>query len=790
MPKNQILAVFILLLCFQSAIQAQQLKQSIRGRVIDKVSKYPLPRANISLINGIDLKGTISDEQGFFVLKDVPVGRQNLKITYLGYEDVVFENLTISSAKELVLTIELEEKIYHSGEVVIRAPERKDKTNNKMATVSARKFTVEESNKYPSAYGDISRMVVNYSGVQASSNQRNDIIIRGNNPSGLLWRIEGVDIPNPNHFSEVGTSGGVFTMVNNNVLSNSDFFTSVFPADYGNALSGVFDLKMKNGNSGQREYTFQSGFNGLEIGMEGPLSFSSENMTNSSYLAHYRLSTVEIIEALGVNFAGYVPRFQDLSVKIDIPNPRIGKFSFFAIGGTSYIDVLEKGKEQEDWTYVNAGENVYITANMGVAGLSYRYSLSDKIFLETTVAVSGTINKMDRDSFHIEDDGIYRIYDERFQEIRYTFRNCLVTKINTRNNISTGIALKYFQIHFKDRRYEDAGQYIIPVIQSQGEFALLNGFTQWQYKFMPEWSMSTGLHFQYFTYNSTYSIEPRFGLRWRITSNQSINTGIGMHSQLQPLYLYEIETRLTSGETVKTNKNLDFSKAVHYVLGYDLLINKYLKINIETYYHYLYNIPVKEGIPAYSLINAGADYISPKEDSLVNKGKGENYGIEFTLEKYFNKHYYILYTTSLFNSKYIGYDNIERNTAFAANYIMNLLGGYEFKVGKNHLMGFDIKTTWSGGRRYVPVDMERSDTYLVYNWDDAYKKRRKDYFTINAAIHFTLNRPKFSLQFLADFQNLTNHQNIFIARYDPTSHTIQNEYQLGFLPSGKIKVEF
>ena len=272
-------------------------------------------------------------------------------------------------------------------------------------------------------------MVVNFPGVQASSNQRNDIIIRGNNPMGLLWRLEGVDIPNPNHFSESGASGGVFTIINNNVLANSDFFTGAFPADYGNALSGVFDVKMRTGNNYQREFTFQSGFSGMEIGLEGPFRVKKE-ISNSSYLLNYRISTVEFIDKIGLNVSGYVPKFQDISFKINIPNENKSKISIFGIGGLSSINVLDKEKEQEEWTYENAGENVYITANMGVAGICYTKYFSPSTRIENTIAISGKLNKAKSDSFHISGNNIFPIAEEFFNEIIYTFQNRYFKKIN------------------------------------------------------------------------------------------------------------------------------------------------------------------------------------------------------------------------------------------------------------------------------------------------------------------------------------------------------------------------
>jgi len=277
--------LFILSISFSNSFAQNNYTQTIRGTVIDKSSQSPLIGASIILMNSDPLIGTITDIDGKFRLENIPVGRQGITISYLGYNTIALPGLNLTSGKELVLTIELEENITSLSKVVITAEQRKDIAINEMATVSARSFTVEETERYAGSLGDPSRMVSNFAGVSMTNDSRNDIIIRGNSPSGLLWRLDGIEIPNPNHFGAFGTTGGPVSMLNNNLLTNSDFITSAFPAEYGNAMSGVFDLKMRHGNNEKREYVGQIGFNGFELGAEGPFKKGSR----ASYLANYRL---------------------------------------------------------------------------------------------------------------------------------------------------------------------------------------------------------------------------------------------------------------------------------------------------------------------------------------------------------------------------------------------------------------------------------------------------------------------------------------------------------------------
>lgn len=280
------------------------------------------------------------------------------------------------------------------------------------------------------------------------------------------------------------------------------------------------------------------------------------------------------------------------------------------------------------------------------------------------------------------------------------------------------------------------------------------------------------------------------GFAWQKSEKSLITIGGGLHSQLQPRFLYDYETILNDGSRIKTNRNLDFTKSIHSVIGYNYSINKDVRCKVEAYYQYMYSVPVKENLPYYSILNAGANYNIDKEDSLVNNGTGKNYGLEFTLEHFFITNYYYLVTLSLYESKYKGYNKIEKNTAFNGNYVLNLLGGYEFKI-KNNLFNINLSTVWGGGRRYIPMLINKEPKYsFKLDWDNAYSQKYNDYFALNTSIGFTLNRPKFNIEWSMNFQNITNHKNVFIQKFDPTSGEIITEYQLGFLPIGKIKIEF
>lgn len=323
---------FMLWIClsvFSLALKAQIPTQTVRGIIVDKISQSPLPGVVVVLVNSNPLIGTSTDEEGRFKLTQVPVGKQTLKVSFIGYKENVMQNLSVNAGKELVLNVSLEEDIKSMSEVVVTAKVEKNKPLNDMSMVSTRAFSVEETQKFAAAVNDPARMATSFAGVVNGSDGGNMISIRGNSPNGLLWRMEGVEIPNPNHFSNVGTSGGGIAIISSQLLSNSDFSTGAFASEYGNALSGVFDLKLRKGNNQKREYTFQAGVLGVDVSTEGPFKKGYDG----SYLVNYRYSTLGLLSKMGVPIGDATTTFQDLSFNVSLPTKKLGTFGVFGFGG-------------------------------------------------------------------------------------------------------------------------------------------------------------------------------------------------------------------------------------------------------------------------------------------------------------------------------------------------------------------------------------------------------------------------------------------------------------------------
>jgi hypothetical protein len=770
-----------------------ELTQTLRGTVRDEVTGAGLIGATVVIKGTEPLMGTITGNKGEFHFKNVPLGRQTLKVSYIGYYDAIVSNILLSSGKEVVLNIKLEEKAYEVDEITIRPEKKKEGSLNEMAVVSARTFSVEETERFAGSLGDPARMVANYAGVMTQNDSRNDIIIRGNSPSGVLWRLEGIEISNPNHFGAQGTTGGPVSMVNNNLLADSDFLTGAFPAEYGNALAGAFDLNLRSGNNQNTEFTGQVGFNGFEGGIEGPLNVRQEG-PDPSYLINYRYSTLELMHELGFSTGTgtAVPEYQDLTFLLDVPGSRAGRFKLFGLMGKSFIALGHNAADTADNSYSARGTTTDFGSELFVTGLSHTFFFSTKAKLKTTLSYqqSSAITKID--SLEIPDVYVPFLRSKQ-EEDRYSVNTKYTYKFNARNNLNIGFVTDYYHLNYADSIQDnDLGRFRI-MADNAGGLSLYRTYAQFQHRFPDRTLAYAGMHFQFSDFNNELSAEPRLGLRIPAGNRGKLNLGFGMHSQLQPKSVYFTETFLEEeNRYILSNDDLGFTKSNHFVLGYDHLFTKNFRVKIESYYQYLYNVPVKESFPEFSMLNAGDQFGIPRIDSLSNEGTGRNYGVEFTLEKFLDKGYYFLFTASLFESEYRGYDKIWRNTAFNGNYVFNLLGGYEFRIGEKNMFTIDLKSVLAGGKRVLPIDIEESvyENTTVYDWENIYADKYDPYFRTDLRIGYKRNGKKVTQEWAVDLQNLTNYQSIFMEGFDQEDQRVYEVYQQGFVPMFLYRIQF
>lgn len=759
--------LFVLFIIAQSFfVFSQEITQKIRGKVFDSETHIGLPGASIIVIGSSPIIGTTTDSDGNFVLDKVPVGRISIQISYIGYENYYVSDILVSSGKEIVLNIPLIESFISLSEIVIKPDFEKDKAINKMATLSAKTFSVEDASRYAGGMDDPSRLVSSFAGVAPSTVDNNEIVIRGNSAKGILWRVEGVEIPAPNHLAGLFSGGGVSTMFNSNMLSNSDFFTGAFPAEYGNALSGVFDINLRTGNNSKREHTIQVGSYGIDLGTEGPFVKGK----NASYLLNYRYSTYGLLQDLLPQVTG-LPSYSDLSFKLNFPTKKAGIFSLWSINGMGNIQYLNE-KDTSKWETNYDSYDYDIHYNLTASGVNHRKIIGENSYLFSSISFSAT-EYINNNTYFQPDLKEIPVSDQNEIDYKYCFSSFLNHKFSNRHTNRTGLIINRIQYKYDveantNVANNDTADFFV---KSRGFAYYYQFYSQSTFKLTEKIDINAGLHFMLLNTNNKVSIEPRIGINWKLSENHKLSFAYGKHSKIEPLRIYLMEVKTDSGfETL--NKELEVTKAHHFVLSYDWKISQNAHLRLEPYYQKLFDVPV---IPdsSFSMINYNNEmYFSSQ---LINKGTGANVGIDITLDRFMKNDYYYMLTTSLFNSKYVGGDGVERNTKYNQNLVLNILGGKEWQTKKNNTFSLNGKFTILGGRRYAPIDMERSisSQFVIYDNSRIFEEQVPTNYYIDISMNYTINKLKLSHSIILQVKNLLMQKEFLGHAYNFRSNSIE-----------------
>ncbi|MDC1385644.1 TonB-dependent receptor [Crocinitomicaceae bacterium] len=771
-----------------------QLTQTIRGNVIDRYSEQFIPGARVYVFGEGDSLKQIADLDGVFRFENVKVGRYTVIASMSGYEELVLTNLELISTKEMVLELKITEKVQNVNEVTVKAKEEGE-TVNKLATVSARSFSVEESQRYAGSFNDVARMAQNFAGVQGADDSRNDIVIRGNSPTGVLFRMEGMDIPNPNHFARFGTTGGPVSMLNNNILANSDFFTGAFPAEYGNALAGVFDLKIRNGNNEKFEFMGQIGFNGLEGMAEGPISKEK----GSSFLVNYRYSTLELFTLIGLDFGtSATPKYQDGTFKLRFPDKK-GVTQVFGLGGTSKVNIITPPDSDANEIFGFTGTDIRFKTSTGMLGITRKQRINSNSFFEVMAGVQAAYNLTQFDTLGAGGGNPFTTFMANSTIGKQTTSFNYQNKISSRHLIKTGVTNDIYFLDLKDSTFINDSVGFNSNRDFDGATALVRPHFQHRFRITEDLTLVSGVYAQFLTLGNQLAIEPRVGLNYSLKKRQRISVGYGMHSQMAPIELYYEQVQLTDGSYITPKKDIGFTRSQHLIAGYQKRFKYGIQLKTEIYGQYLTNVPVESQSSSYSLLNFGASFNTGTPDYLVNEGKGYNYGVELTLEKFLDKGFYFLVTGSLFESKYQGSDKVWRNTAFNSNHTLNVLGGYEIRFNAKKpdakyksALSFDLKFVWNGGGRYTPVLIDESIAAgkEVLDFNNTFASGYADYLKGNARTAFKLIGKKTTQEWVIDIQNFTDRDNIFYQEFDVKTGGLRTTFQNGLLWVFQYRITF
>lgn len=782
--KLKTLTILIFLTGFSSLkeLSAQDLTQVVHGTVLDEDTKIPLIGATVIVLNTDPVLGASADIDGRFEIPNVPIGRQSFLIQFIGYEPKTISELDIGSGKEVVIDVELLESTTELKEVIVKAEKDPSSPTNEMSVVSTRSFSLEQSERFAASMNDPGRMALSFAGVNLTDDITNEISIRGNSPNGLLWRVEGVEIPVPNHFNIEGIYAGNVSILSNNLLGTSDFSTGAFAAEYGNALSGVYDLSLRTGNERKREYTIQVGFMGVEASAEGPFVKGKR----STYLFNYRYSTLGLFKAAGSDLGGDLfTSFQDLNLKLNFPTRKAGTFSVFLVGGLSSAG-YEPERDSTKWSDSGWDQNRVdedYQNHFVATGIGHRFIINERNYVHTTLAYTGSGNNLTH-SYLTDSLTLLKYWNYRVNNSAIRLSTQVNTKLNAKHHLRYGF--NYNRLIFSLIDSWPTGWEKEFTAVGAGNFYQF--YVQHKFRITSDLTLLSGLHTSYFDVNRKFAVEPRFAIDWKFAPRHKLSFGAGMHSRQESLAFYFIQEEGTPGYI---NRHLDNSRAVHLVLGYDYNFFQDFSLHTEVYYQYLYGVPVRRKSNSFSVLNNNQSYF---KKSLVNDGIGMNYGLELTLEKAFSKNYYFLVTGSFYNSRYQGSDNIWRNTRYNGNYITSVTAGKDFRIGKKgkHLVGINAKFFYAGGRRITPIDLDASVLAgeEVRDESQRFEGRVGDYLRLDVRLRFKHNLKKVAWEVSLDIQNVTNRLNEINRRYDPVSQNIKKRYQQGLIPVLRFRVEF
>ena len=781
-------------------LAAQTPMQTLRGAVTDAANARPLPGATVVLLETEAKTGSTTSESGSYRFEKLPVGRYRMQVSYVGYETVIIAEVLVEAGRETVQDVQLQERGESLQEVVVKAQSR---SGSDIHPVSVYTMTVEEQFRFPATFYDPARLAMSCPGVAGNNDGTNVISVRGNSPNAVKWRLEGVEIVNPNHTANAGTfsdrptaAGGGVNILSAQLLGTSNFLTGAFPAEYGNSLGGIFGMRLRPGNNQKHEFTAQAGFLGIDLAAEGPLSVGSRQSVvgspaRASYLLNYRYSFTGLLTAMGADFGDEETAFQDLSFHFSLPSAKAGHFSVFGLGGKSST-VFNAPADSAELTEDKQRFNIDFQSKMGALGLTHVLPLGKKSVWRSVVAVSALEHRRTADLV-ANPPGKARVEDDDFTERKIAFSTVFSHKFNVRHRLKAGVQASQEFTDFQSDFQFKTGRFFL---FGQVDGWLLQPYLDWEVRLSPKLELTAGLHFSHFTYSpKNTAAEPRLALSFFPDNGKRLSLAYSLNSQTQQAQIY------VSPQLPK--HGLGFTKSHHVVAGYRQELGKSLIFNVETYFQSLFDVPVLDAesstFSALNLTDFSLSYLAgvfdQNQNLLTNDGNGRNYGLDISLQKFILDRYYFLLAGSLYRSEYAAGDGVWRSTRFDGGHVLNLTGGREFvktKTGKVVTKGVNARIAWLGGFRDTPIDEAASEAlgFTVYREAEAFTLKQDDYFRIDLRLYVKWNKTGRNSTLSIDIQNVTSRKNAQYNFYDSVQGKVVTKQQLGLIPILSWRVEF
>ena len=777
--------------------------ETLRGTVKDAITGEPLTGATVKIVE-LSGVGAVADIDGNYLISVSQGGRYTIEANYIGYEPSVMKEILISGAKEVVLDITLRENNTELTEVVVRPRVNKEATVNPTVLTGGVMLSMEEASRFAGGANDPARLVMSFAGVSGEADG-SGLSVHGNAPERMQYRIEGVEVFTPNHYNDMWNAGyGLVSGLNSNVIGNSDFFTSTFNANYSNALSGVFDVKMRPGNNAKYENILQVGSVFEELTLEGPIS----KKNYASYIVNYRYGFSSLVDKMGlIDTEGDHITFQDLSWKLNLPTKRAGTFSVF---GLALFD-----KTHTDRVKLKDMHSAYDASNNDgdmmqiLAGVSHKIHLGNKWTWRTTAAYNMQHISMDNLYYGLQRDanGVlttplafeepekqYLFSKQKQNEDRLLFNTELSKQVSGKwlTQFGAEYSHRFFDLNYRsvDRLYADPST-MQTFTNMKDNTGLASAFWQNLLTLSDHISMSLGVAANYFVLSKDFSAEPRFSIKWQPDDKNSISFGYGLHSMVEKLDAYFY--RDAAGNLV--NKDLGLTKAHHLLANYMYKINDNMNIRLNLFYQYGFDTPVGTNGRTYCVCNRFYAYTN---EPLVGKGNTRNYGGDITLEHYMSHGFFGQTNFSLYKSEYRGEDKVWRNQFYDRGFMFKILGGKEWILGKN-VLNVSAKYSIQGGLRYTPIDVDQMSANLdagiiddtpIYKDNEAFSKRFKPTSVVDLTVSYKINKRKVSHTIAFEGLNILGSKAPLWQRFDLGTRDVRTDKAGISLPNIFYRLDF
>jgi len=758
----------IIFFLFTSCLYSQN-KGEITGRVIDKNNQQPVSDVSISLIkDNIVVTGTMTDEKGFFRIPEVNVGEYTLRFSQLGFNPLLKDNIVVYSGVPADVLAELE--IITTEEIEVQ--DKRFVTPSDLSN-SFKNLEYEEIRRSPGGFEDIGRVVQTLPGVSFVNDGRNDLIVRGGSPSENLFLVDNSFVPNINHFGSQGATGGPISILNLDLIREVNFITGGFSARYGDKLSSVLEIDLREGNRNEFLSEINLSATGFGAVLEGPIG----KQKKGSWLFSARKSYLDFIfKASGF---GFVPEYSSAQVKGVYDFGEKNSLTVNAIGVLDKVtfnnDDLENRQDNEgilknnQWGYVNTYEwktliskNSFALFNLGRTFNIFDYSGRDSLFNEvfknkseegeTTLKAEYFLNPVP--ATQLQFGGAWRL-------------------VNFTNNIKQQQDTSYYIDPATGKRY------VFPALQLQGTNTTSKAFLYSQITqiLFDKIKLNLGLRYDYFEYiNKKNYLSPRASVVVPLSNILNLNFAYGIFYQ-SPSYVSLIAN--------EQNRNLQDIRAEHYIAGVEYFFSSDFRMTLEAYRKNYSDYPVSTLRPYLILANNGGNFEQRDQfglEPLVSAGTGYSKGIELFLQKALTTNYYGTLSLSLFNAKYTALDGVERESGFNNRYIFTLVGGFNFGQGWEA----SSKLRLTGGRPYTPIN-PLDGTQLVTDYNTAILP---NYRSLDVRAQKRWNFKSWTLVTYVDVQNIFNKKNVTEYIWNKFTKTIEPDESIGILPTIGINAMF